>query len=210
MPGSASSSDTSSGHHAAVLVDHGDRARVQPQGPARVAEPTPGPDRFGGEVGGQIGRRRPASHPVRPGRQHAMLTGVCCSMISLTRTAHADRVGIAPRQIARVRVEPTVAIVASLVTSATVAASQPGPLRRVSVEAVQRPRLRWANHESDGWSAAPRGLLAASRDCCRRPAPGDLAHRVLVRRPGSPDRQEPAATAAEGRAVPQQASCCLG
>ncbi len=50
--------------------------------------------------------------------------------------------------------------------------------RRLSIRATY---YRVDNHETDGWSAASRRLLAASRDRTRRVAPDHPADRVLVR-----------------------------
>ena len=70
IPGSVSSSATEVRHDAVMLDrDRGGR-RVQPQRPAGVAEPLPGPDGGGGGVRGQIGRRRPAREPALVHRQH--------------------------------------------------------------------------------------------------------------------------------------------
>ena len=60
MPGSASSSSTESGTTPPCSIGDRGGGGVQPQRPARVAEPSPGPDRGGGGVGGQI-RRASAS-----------------------------------------------------------------------------------------------------------------------------------------------------
>ena len=64
MPGSASRSSYADGTVAAVPLDDGGGRGVQPQRPARVAEPAPGPDRLPGGLGGQRGRCRPAAQPL--------------------------------------------------------------------------------------------------------------------------------------------------
>ncbi len=75
-------------HLAAVPLDDRDGGGVQPQRPARVAEPPPGPDRLAGRGGGQ---RRPASATARATPRatgSTRATGVCWSMNSETITDH--------------------------------------------------------------------------------------------------------------------------
>ena len=53
-------------HLAAEPLGDGHRRPVQPQRPARVAQPAPGPDRLAGRRGGQGRRGRPALQPGAP------------------------------------------------------------------------------------------------------------------------------------------------
>ncbi len=55
---------------ATVVVHDRDGGRVQPQGPPRIPQPAPGPDRLAGGLAGQIGRGGPAPEPFFPDRQH--------------------------------------------------------------------------------------------------------------------------------------------
>ena len=75
---------------------------MQPQRPPRVAEPAPLADRLAGAGVGQRARAS-ASAAARPRTPEGPARpGVCCSMNSLTRTAHARGAGAAPGQVARV------------------------------------------------------------------------------------------------------------
>ena len=64
---------------------------MQVQGPAVEAESGPGPDHLGHRVGHAGRRRRPPRHELVPAG-HDGATWVCCSMSSLTSTAHGSRV----------------------------------------------------------------------------------------------------------------------
>ena len=55
-------------HLAAVELDHHPCRLVQPEGPARVAEPSPGPHGISRRSGREVGRRRPPLHPLAPDR----------------------------------------------------------------------------------------------------------------------------------------------
>ena len=105
-PGSASRSAYRSGTSPPCRSTIAVGGRVQPQRPARVAQPAPGPHRLARWV------RRPGRpgcgqrvQPALVDREHPA-TGVCCSMNSLTSTAHGGRRRLAPRQVAGVLVVP--------------------------------------------------------------------------------------------------------
>ena len=88
-------------HLAAVLLDDRDGRGVQPQRPARVAEPSPGAHRLARRASARsagVGHR--SSHSSCTGSTRA--TGVCCSMNSETITDHGLASDRAPGQVARV------------------------------------------------------------------------------------------------------------
>ena len=77
------------------------RRAVQPQRPARVAEPAPGPDRLAGRLGGQVGRARPAGQPLLVHRQHPAHRGLLEHELA-DHHAPGARLRAAPRQVAGV------------------------------------------------------------------------------------------------------------
>ena len=97
---------TSAGTSPPWSVHDRGRRGVQPQRPARVAEPAPGAHRLAGLGRGQRGRASATRASQASWTGSTRATGVCWSMNSETITAHGARLRASPGQVARVLVVP--------------------------------------------------------------------------------------------------------
>ena len=79
-------------HHPAVPLGDGGGALVQAQRPPRVAEPAPGPDHLAGRLAREVGRGRPALHPLAPDRLDPG-DRVCCDITSDRSTPQGEHPG---------------------------------------------------------------------------------------------------------------------
>ncbi len=89
----------------AVPFRYGDGGAVQPQGPARIAEPAPGAHRLARGLLGQVGGAGPAGQPLLVDGQHPVDRGLLEHELADHHTPRT-RLRAAPGEVAGVGVEP--------------------------------------------------------------------------------------------------------